>query len=229
MPAQLAQQVIDLSMERSEEKTVGAPIQGPGAGTELFNRGIAAISPGFEALNRLSLLRPTFVITLVLLTLAAVACTTGTEPPPVGAEEPPKPSGVTVPDDISGLDFDEVERRLGRLLGDEQASGQAAPVVEPTAAPEGPTLEEILALLNATTPVAGSGEVVISVSPETLAGLTNPLLTIKSPPSHGSATVISERQILYLPDGSSSGEDEFEYELFDGDRSVFSQVMEFKR
>ncbi len=165
---------------------------------------------------------------MVLIVIAAIACSSGISP--AGAQDP---SGVIVPDDISSLDSDEVERRLGRLLGGEDvATGQAAPVIQPTAVPEvpdEPTLEEILALLNSATPVAGSGEIVISVSPETFLSLAHPVLTIKTQPSHGSATVISPNQILYMPDGTGDGSDAFEYELFDAETHVISQVMEIRR
>lgn len=176
---------------------------------------------------------PSQMFVMAFVILAAVACAPGTGISPAGAQDPSDSTGITVPDDISGLDSEEVERRLGRLLNDDVPTGQSAPDVEPTSTIDEPTLEEILALLNSATPVPATdpvtGEIVISVSPGTLAALDRPVLTIKSPPSHGSVTVISPNQILYMPDGSGDGSDSFEYELFDGDRSVVSQVMEIRR
>jgi hypothetical protein len=61
-----------------------------------------------------------------------------------------------------------------------------------------------------------------------ISGLTDPVLTIKTPPEHGIATVISPTQILYTPDQEAGGSDEFEYELFDGKESVISLTMEIR-
>lgn len=182
---------------------------------------------------RRMVIAPSQMLVMAIVLLAVVACAPGAGISPAGAQDPSESTGITVPDDISGLDSEEVERRLGRLLSDDVPTGQSAPNVEPTSTTGEPTLEEILALLNSATPVPATdpvtGEIVISVSPGTLAALGRPVLTIKSPPSHGSATVISPNQILYVPDGSGDGSDAFEYELFDGDRSVVSQVMEIRR
>lgn len=170
---------------------------------------------------------------LSLFLVAALACSAGLAP--AGAEDPLPPSDVTVPDDISNLDSEEVERRLGQLLNAGISGGQLAPEgrptevpVLPTQVPGEPTIEEILELLNSATPVPAMSEVVISISPRTLSGLVNPELSIKSPPAHGTATVIGPNQILYVPDGSGDGTDSFEYELMDGGEHVVSQVVEVK-
>ncbi len=165
---------------------------------------------------------------LLFMFIAAISCSAGGPFSPVGAQDPEGPSRVTVPDDITDLDSEEVERRLGRLLNGEASSGLAAPDVEPTEEPDGPTLDEILDILNSATPEPGTGEIAIQISPATLAGLRDPVLLIKSPASHGIATVVAPNRILYVPDGSGDGTDTFEYELRDGDVTVVSQVMEIK-
>ena len=177
---------------------------------------------------------------ILLFAFASVACASGLQTPPVpeGASDGAGPTstehftGVTVPDDTSGLDSEEVERRLGRLLGDPGGGGSdslAPPDVESPAAPGEPTLQEILDLLNADATSVHRGELVFSISPETMAGLASPTLTIKTQPLHGKATVISSSQIVYMPGGPNSVGDSFEYELFDGTESVIALVVEFRQ
>lgn len=137
--------------------------------------------------------------------------------------------GVTVPDKISDLDSAEVERRLGRLLIEPSSvdgDALAAQDVEPTAASGEPTIQEILDLLNSEAASTDSGEIVISVSQSTIDMLMNPVLTIKTPPLHGSATVVSQYQILYMPGDQQGNGDWFEYELFDGTESVIALTVE---
>ncbi len=165
---------------------------------------------------------------LMLVALVSAACSTGLKVSPTGAQEQVNSTEITVPDDISDLDADEVERRLGRLLGGDDQGGQAAPRLEPTSVLDEPTLQEILDLLDPANQQPGADEIVISVSPQTLSGLIEPVLTIKSQPTHGSATVIGTSQILYVADGLSVDGDSFEYELFDGSVPVFSQVVEIR-
>ena len=141
--------------------------------------------------------------------------------------------GVRVPDEISDLDSAEVERRLGRLLGDgngAEAGAVAAQEAEPTVTAAGePTLQEILDLLNSGTVSIDSGEIVISVSQGTIDMLADPRLTIKTQPEYGSATVISPSQILYVPGEPGGNSDSFEYELFDGIESVIALTVEIRQ
>ena len=162
-------------------------------------------------------------VTIMILALATAGCTSGLTGPAEGTD-PSNTGDVTVPDEISELNPDEVERRLSRLLAEGSVidDGLAAP----TEVPGEPTLQEILDALNSGTPVAGSGEVVVSISPKTISGLENPLLTIKTPPMFGSATVMSPSQVLYVPGAGSENGDSFEYELFDGAESVIAVVVE---
>lgn len=133
---------------------------------------------------------------------------------------------VTVPDEVSQLDAAEVEQRLGRLVG---SSNRPAPASAPTSVPVELTPEEILALLNSGTPVPDQREVRISISPRTISRLTHPELTIKAWPLHGTVEVTAPNEITYVPDGTGGGQDSFEYELFDGETPVFSQVVEVGR
>lgn len=163
---------------------------------------------------------------LLIVAISAIACAGGQVAEPVEGRE------VKVPDEVSHLDSAEVERRLGNLLnGTGEPGSQGAQEVEPTATPGTsgePTLEEILDLLNSATVEPGTGEITISISPATLSRLANPVLTIKSRPLHGTATVVSVNKIVYVPDSSGAQDDSFEYELFDGAEPVFSQVVEVR-
>lgn len=206
-------------MRRADENLESIDEQSPGELPGRFCRATTAASRFRVAV---------LIIALGLFAVAAVACAPGSGFSPAGAQNPANSSEVTVPDDISSLDREEVELRLGRLLGDDNPGGQAAPDIAPTETPGEPTLEEILELLNSGTPSPSLGEIAVSISPGTLAGLERPILSIKIPPSHGSATVIAPNQILYSPDGTGDGTDAFEYELFDGDRLVVSQVIEVR-
>ena len=137
---------------------------------------------------------------------------------------------VTVPDDVSGLPSDEVQRRLSGLLEPglpADGGGLAAPGVEPTAEPDLIPIDDILDALNSGNG-GGVGEIVISVSPSISQGLGEPVLRIKSPPAHGDAIVLSSSQILFVPDSGYSGSNSFEYELLDGDTPVFSAVVELR-
>jgi hypothetical protein len=136
---------------------------------------------------------------------------------------------VTVPDDVSGLPSLEVERRLGGLIepGQPVDGGLAAPGVEPTIAPTPAiSIEDILDALNSGQ--GGVGEIVISVSPSMSQGLDNPILRIKTPPANGNAVVLSESQLLFIPNPGFTGGDSFEYELLDGAAPVFSAVVEVR-
>jgi hypothetical protein len=136
---------------------------------------------------------------------------------------------VTVPDDVSGLPSGEVERRLSGLLepGQPVDGGLAAPGVEPTAVPTPAiSIEDILDALNSGH--GGVGEIVISVSPSMSQGLANPVLRIKTPPANGSAIVLPDGQLLFVPNPGFTGSDSFEYELLDGAVPVFSAVIEVR-
>lgn len=161
--------------------------------------------------------RLTWWLIAALVSLTAIACSST-------SSEVSEKNSVIVPDDITAMDAREVERRLGGLLN-ESESGQAAQVIEPL--DDEAAIDEILGLLDQPTGTSAS-EIVISVSPKTLASLLAPRLTIKVQPEHGTASVISSNQILYVPDRAGSGTDAFEYELFDGEVSVISQVMEIR-
>lgn len=180
------------------------------------------------------------VAAIWLVAVASVACASAAAVTPGAADGTSNLSApgnsnnsgnVTVPDEISELDSEEVERRLGRLLS-EHSAGEgdtaAAQELEPTPASNEPTLQEILDLLNFGSEFNAPKEIVISISPETISGLVDPVLTIKTPPLHGSAVVISPTRILYVP-GVPGGGDSFEYELFDGTKSVVSLVVELRQ
>ena len=134
-----------------------------------------------------------------------------------------------MPDTISDLPSGEVERRLSGLLepGQPIDNGVSAPLPEPTATPE-PTIsiEDILEALNSGQ--GGPGEIVISVSPSMSQGLANAVLRIKTPPSNGSAIILSESQVLFVPGPGFTGGDSFEYELLDGETPVFSAIVEMR-
>ena len=154
-----------------------------------------------------------------MLSVFAFACE-------AGATQPDEPATrVTVPDEISSLPSDEVERRLEGLLGEGRPDGPSlgAPGTEPTSTPEDP-LDEILAALNS----RGLSELLITVSPSLYEGLSEPRLVIKNPPAKGQAFTLSVSEILFVPDEGATGSDSFEYELLDGDRSVFSSSVELR-
>jgi hypothetical protein len=132
---------------------------------------------------------------------------------------------VTVPDDISRLPSDEVERRLGGLIGPDRTGGGAlaAPGTEPTATPTDP-LGQILEALES----RGLSELLITVSPSLLQGLSDPRLVIKSPPTKGTAIALSVSEILFVPEEGATGSDSFEYELLDGETPVFSSVVKLR-
>ncbi len=159
------------------------------------------------------------------LMISAIAC---------GNEAPAEPTptvyrGVTVPDDISSLDPGEVDRRLERLFGGATTTnGSAAPDVAPTETVTDPSIQEILDALNPGKPSPEHGTVLITVSDSTLSGLANPRLTIKTPPAFGVAAVTPDNQILYTPRELMTDGDSFEYELFDGDRSIIAVTVEIK-
>ncbi len=178
--------------------------------------------------DRTTLSRIAALAMLVAVLSVAIACAGGAAAAPAGAQSPDT-SDVTVPDNISNLDSDEVDRRLGRLLGSDPAGqGALAASGSPTEAKD-PLLEEIRDLISSATPVPFTGEIVVSVSPRTLAGLGDPVLVIRSQPSHGVATVVSRNEISYVPRDARVKTDSFEYELLDGDVHVVSQIVEIRR
>lgn len=162
---------------------------------------------------------PALSIGLVMLILASSGCSTTT----AGPES--SPARVTAPDSISTLPSDELERRLGGLLGPGRSDGPShgAPVTEPTPTPVDP-LEEILNALES----KALGELLITVSESLFEDLNDPRLVIKSPPAKGRALKLSSSEILFVPDDGATGSDKFEYELRDGDRAVFSAVVELR-
>lgn len=169
--------------------------------------------------NQSRLAKPAITIGLVMLSSMAFACDAG---PNQNQDEVNK---ITVPDEVSRLPSDEVERRLGGLLADGGAGGPSlsAPDSGPTATPEDP-LDQILEALES----SRLSELLITVSPTLYHDLSDPELIIKSPPTKGQAIAISTNKILFVPDEGATGADSFEYELLDGEISVFSAVVELR-
>lgn len=153
----------------------------------------------------------------------AVACSSA---PDGTRTEAPARTDIRVPDNVSQLDESEVEQRLGRLLTSaDGANSLAAQEIEPTETPDEPSIEEILDLLNSATPSPASNEIAISITSETLSQLERPVLSIRTAPAHGTAEVLGPDRIIYTPQATGSGADSFEYELFDGEQFIFSQVV----
>ena len=160
-----------------------------------------------------------------LLMTSAIACSSDV----TVRRTPTVNSGVTVPDEISSLDAREVDRRLGRLFGDNtDPVGSSAPGVAPTETVVDPSIKDILDALSGGNTSAPPSEVLITISEMTLNSLANPRVTIKTPPTAGAAVVTEQNQIIYTPDGTSQGGDSFEYELFDGEVSIIAVSVEIK-
>jgi len=169
--------------------------------------------------NQSRLARPVLMTGLLMLCSIAFACETGPN------QTQDQVNRVTVPDEISHLPSDEVERRLGGLLGEGGAGGPSlgAPGSVPTATPHDP-LDQILEALES----SRLSELLITVSQSLYDDLSDPRLIIKAPPSKGQAIAISMNEILFVPNEGATGEDSFEYELLDGDVSVFSATVELR-
>lgn len=153
-----------------------------------------------------------------LTLLFTVACAAEAGATGVGTD-----GDVTVPDEVTTLDRDELDRRLGRLLAGE-GHAMGAPVA---GASDEPPVDDVLHAIDPMKPLPA--EVVVTISPITLSRLTSPVLKIKSAPGHGSVTVRSPSSIVYTPDGTGDGTDSFEYELFDTGELIVAQVFEVRQ
>ena len=163
----------------------------------------------------------------LVVSCAAITVIACSAPSAGGSDEAIGRTDVRVPDNISELNENEVEQRLGRLLTNADGiASQVSQEIEPTATPAEPSIDEILDLLGSAS--ADTDEIVISVSAETLSQLQRPVLRIRAEPAHGTVEISGPYRIVYTPNGTGDGPDSFEYELFDGDRFIFSQVIEVK-
>ena len=164
----------------------------------------------------------------LLAGLCAFTLACGNELPSKLEQREGQPTRITVPDEISGLHADEVDRRLSGLIGGagltEDGGGFAAPGVEPTPSPASPSIDDILSALG--TDETRLGQLVFTVGPAESRQFAVPRLRVTTQPAHGEVTVISPNRILFIPGPSFEGSDVIGYEILDGDESVFSGLIE---